>query len=242
MTKRVLLGILTPSSNTALEPLTSAIVSEVPGVSAHFARFTVTNISLDRNSLRQFDTGKILDAARQLADAHVDVIGWSGTAASWMGFESDEALCREITEATGVPTTTSVLALNEILERTGVKRLGLISPYIESVQREIIANYKAAGIDIPAERHAGLQVNFEFSEVSESQVLQMAREVAASGVEALTVMCTNVKAAQLAERVESELGIPLYDSVSTVVWKALKMAGADPKQIRNWGRLFRELD
>ncbi|WP_417251310.1 aspartate/glutamate racemase family protein [Castellaniella sp.] len=241
MAKRVLLGILTPSSNTALEPLTSAIVSEVPGVSAHFARFTVTDISLDKNSLRQFDTQKILDAARQLADARVDVIGWSGTAASWMGFDSDEALCREITGATGIPTTTSVLALNEILALTGVRNLGLISPYIESVQQKIIANYHSAGIEIPAERHADLHVNFEFSEVSEAQIMQMAREVSAAGVDALTVMCTNVKAAQLAGRIETELGVPLYDSVSTVVWKALKMAGADPKQIKNWGRLFREV-
>lgn len=241
MTKRVLLGMLTPSSNTALEPLTSAMVSGIPGVSAHFARFTVTQISLDRQSLGQFDIGKILDAARQLADARVDVIGWSGTAASWLGFDTDEALCREITAATGIPATTSVLALNEILEKTGVRKLGLVSPYIESVQRQIMANYEAAGIQVPGERHAGLQVNFAFSEVSESEVLHMAREVAGYGPEALTVMCTNVKAAQLAERIESELGIPLYDSVSTVVWKALKIAGVDPACIQNWGRLFREV-
>lgn len=241
MKKRVLLGMLTPSSNTALEPLTSAMVSAIPGVSAHFARFTVTQISLDRQSLGQFDIGKILDAARQLADARVDVIGWSGTAASWLGFETDEALCREITAATGIPSTTSVLALNEILEKTGVRKLGLVSPYIESVQRQIMANYEAAGIQVPGERHAGLQVNFDFSEVSESEVLRMAREVAGYGPDALTVMCTNVKAAQLAERIESELGIPLYDSVSTVVWKALKMAGVDPAGIQNWGRLFREV-
>lgn len=242
MAKRVLLGILTPSSNTALEPLTSAMVSEVPGVSAHFARFTVTDISLDQNSLQQFDTAKILDAARQLADARVDVIGWSGTAASWMGFDADETLCREITKATDVPTTTSVLALNEILTLAGVRRLGLISPYIQSVQQKIIANYRSAGIEVPAERHADLHVNFEFSEVSESRIMQMAREVAAAGVDALTVMCTNVKAAQLADRIETELGVPLYDSVSTVVWKALRMAGVDTHQIRNWGRLFREID
>ncbi|MFC4298928.1 MAG: aspartate/glutamate racemase family protein [Castellaniella sp.] len=241
MTKRVLLGMLTPSSNTALEPLTSAMVSGIPGVSAHFARFTVTQISLDRQSLGQFDIGKILDAARQLADARVDVIGWSGTAASWLGFETDEALCREITAATGIPATTSVLALNEILEKTGVRKLGLVSPYIESVQRQIMANYEAAGIQVPGERHAGLQVNFAFSEVSESEVLRMAREVAGYGPDALTVMCTNVKAAQLAERIESELGIPLYDSVSTVVWKALKIAGVDPAGIQDWGRLFREV-
>ena len=46
---------VTPSSNTALEPLTSAMVSSLPGVSAHFSRFTVTEISLRDASLRQFD-------------------------------------------------------------------------------------------------------------------------------------------------------------------------------------------
>ena len=34
--KRVRIGMLTPSSNTALEPLTSAMLSGLPEVSAHF--------------------------------------------------------------------------------------------------------------------------------------------------------------------------------------------------------------
>ena len=124
MTQRKFIGVLTPSSNTALEPLTSAMVSAVPGVSAHFARFTVTEISLDDASLRQFDDSKILDAARLLADARVDVICWSGTSASWLGFEKDRQLCARITEATGIPATTSVLALNEVLGARGARTLG----------------------------------------------------------------------------------------------------------------------
>ena len=115
MIRRKRLGVLTPSSNTALEPLTSAMVSSLPGVSAHFSRFTVTEISLRDQSLNQFDDSKILEAARLLADAQVDVICWSGTSASWLGFERDRQLCARITEATGIPATTSVLALNDIL-------------------------------------------------------------------------------------------------------------------------------
>jgi maleate isomerase len=53
LTKRVLLGMLTPSSNTILEPVTSAIVSELPHVSAHFGRFRVTEISLRQQALEQ---------------------------------------------------------------------------------------------------------------------------------------------------------------------------------------------
>jgi hypothetical protein len=75
------LGILVPSSNTALEPLTSAIVSQLsPSVSVHYSRFTVLKISLEASILAQFDSnGPTLAAARLPADANVDVIGWSGT-------------------------------------------------------------------------------------------------------------------------------------------------------------------
>ena len=80
------LGVLTPSSNTALEPLTSALAASAGNCSAHFSRFTVTEISLAEGALNQFDDSKILAAAELLADAKVDVIGWSGTAAGWRGF------------------------------------------------------------------------------------------------------------------------------------------------------------
>jgi maleate cis-trans isomerase len=85
MTIRLKLGVLTPSSNTALEPLTSALAAAVPGCSAHFSRFKVTEIALSAQALGQFDDSKILAAAELLADARVDVIGWSGTAAGWLG-------------------------------------------------------------------------------------------------------------------------------------------------------------
>ncbi len=240
MAKRKLIGVLTPSSNTALEPLTSAIVSAVPGVSAHFSRFTVTEISMRDRSLQQFDDSKILEAARLLADARVDVICWSGTSASWLGFEKDRQLCARITEATGIPATTSVLALNELLAAQGARTLGLVSPYVLDVQRRIVANYASIGIDCVAERHLDLSVNFEFGEVEPDTLRGMLREVARARPDAMTIMCTNLRGAQLADEMERELGIPLYDSVSTVVWKAFKTIGVDPRAVKGWGRIFSE--
>ncbi|AYH43455.1 aspartate/glutamate racemase family protein [Azoarcus sp. DN11] len=241
MSKRIRLGVLTPSSNTSLEPLTSAIVAEVPGVSAHFSRVTVTEISLKDQALGQFDDTKILAAAKLLADAHVDSIGWSGTSSGWLGFERDVQLCRCITEVTGIPATTSVLALNEILAKTGTKTLGLATPYVPDVQARIVANYATLGVDIPAEQHLGISVNFDFAEVTEDTLRGMIRQVAQSRPEAITTFCTNLHAAQLAEELEAETGIPLYDTVSTVVWKQLRMAGIDTREIKGWGRLFREV-
>lgn len=241
MTKRVLLGMLTPSSNTVLEPVTSAMLAGLPEVSAHFGRFKVTEIALSQRALGQFDDGEILRAAELLAHAKLDCIGWNGTSSGWLGFDADERLCQRITAATGIPACTSVLALNEILRAAGVARFGLVSPYLDDVQQRIVANYARSGFECVAERHLGLQDNFSFSEVSEDRLRAMAREVARAKPQAIVIFCTNLRGAPLAEALERELGIPVYDSIATVLWKSLRLAGVDTRRVQGWGRLFREV-
>ncbi|MBP6383229.1 MAG: aspartate/glutamate racemase family protein [Burkholderiaceae bacterium] len=238
---RILLGMLTPSSNTVLEPVTQDMLRELPQASAHFGRFAVTRIALSTDALAQFDTAGILAAAQLLSHARCQVIGWSGTSSSWLGFESDQALCREIEQSTGALACTSVLALNEILRATGASSFGLVTPYLDDVQQRIIANYARAGFTCVAERHLGLSDNFSFSDVTAAQLDIMIREVAAARPQAIVVLCTNLRAAPIVPALEAELGIPIYDSVATVVWKALRLAGADTRRIRSWGRLFTEL-
>lgn len=245
MTDRTLLGMLTPSSNTTLEPVTAAMLAELPEASAHFARFKVTEIALTGNALAQFDLTGILAAAELLSHARCQVIGWSGTAAGWLGFDADRDLCETIERQTGTRACTSVLALNEIFALTGVRRFGLVSPYRSDVQSAIVANYAKAGFECIAERHLGLQDNFSFSEVSAAQLRSMLREAMggppADRPEALTIFCTNLRGAPLVDEMEQELGVPIYDSIAAVVWKALQIVGADTRRITRWGRLFREL-
>ncbi|KQW75240.1 aspartate/glutamate racemase family protein [Methylibium sp. Root1272] len=236
--KRVLLGMLTPSSNTALEPLTSAMLSGLPEVSAHFGRFRVTEISLQPQALGQFDMAPILEAARLLADAHVDVIAWNGTSSGWLGFEADVALCQLIEQETGVRCCTSVLALNEIMEKTQRKRFGLVTPYLDDVQAAIVANYARSGFECVAERHLNRSVNFSFSEVEPTQIVQMAHEAAEARPQCLTTFCTNLRAAQLAPALEAALGLPVYDTVSTAVWKSLRLCGVDTRRVKGWGSVF----
>ena len=240
-TKRVLLGMLTPSSNTVLEPVTAAMLSGLPEVSAHFGRFTVKEISLRAAALDQFADAPFLDAARLLADAKLNVIGWNGTSAGWLGFDADEQLCRAITAETGIPACTSMLALNEILETTGRRRFAIVSPYLDEIQERMVANYNAAGFEVVAERHLNDRGNFSFSEVSEERIERLCAEVAEAKPEAIAIICTNMRGAPVAERVEKALGIPVYDTVSTVVWKALRMTGVDTRRVQGWGSLFRDL-
>ncbi|MFJ3046799.1 Asp/Glu/hydantoin racemase [Herbaspirillum chlorophenolicum] len=241
MTQRTLLGMLTPSSNTTLEPVTTAMIADIPEASAHFGRFRVTEIALSNQALAQFDDSEILRAAELLSHAKVGSIGWNGTSSGWLGFEADERLCRRITDATGIPACTSVLALNEIFDITGVKRFGLVTPYLDDVQAAIVKNYGSAGYECVSERHLRKQDNFSFSEVGADELRAMVREVAKDKPQAITIFCTNLRGAPLVEELEKETGVPIYDTISTVVWKSLKQAGADPSRIRGWGSLFRDV-
>lgn len=238
MSVPIRLGMLTPSSNTTLEPITTAMLANLPSVSLHFSRFRVTEIALTGDALAQFDDRPILAAAELLAHAKVDVITWNGTSSGWLGFATDERLGDRITHATGIKASTSMLALNEILAATGVKRFGLVTPYIDAVQQRIVANYASLGITCDAERHLGIQDNFTFAEVPADTLASMIRAVAAEKPDAIGVICTNLRAAPLVAALEQETNIPIYDTIATAVWKSLRLAGIDPAAVSGWGRIF----
>lgn len=233
------LGMLTPSSNTVLEPMTYAMIAGAPeSVSAHFSRFSVTQISLADAALRQFDNARILEAAELLRHAKCNVIAWNGTSASWLGIERDEALVAEIEAATGIPATTCVLGYKDALSRLGARRIGLVTPYTADVQHRIAATWGEAGLTCGAERHCGLSDNFSFAEVEEDRIEQMCRAVLTDGADAVAIVCTNMRGARVAAKLEAELGVPMLDSVAVTLWAALRRAGSPTARFASWGRLF----
>jgi len=232
------LGMLTPSSNTALEPVTYAMLAGVEGVSVHFSRFKVTEIALSEAATRQFDASEILRAAELLAHAKVDVIAWNGTSASWLGFDRDERLCERITEATGIRARTTVLAYRDLFRQFATARIGLVTPYTADVQDRIMANWRSQGLNCVAERHLSLTENFSFAEVPEAEVARLCEEVAREGSDAVVVLCTNMRGAGVAERLEQKLGVGVFDSIAVTLWACMVATGVDPSIIRGRGSLF----
>ncbi|WP_432105809.1 maleate cis-trans isomerase family protein [Streptomyces sp. bgisy091] len=222
------LGMLTPSSNTCLEPETYALLRGTSAATAHFARVPVTRIALDGDSDAQFAFGPMLEAARQLADAEVDVIAWNGTSGSWLGPDRDRALTRAITEATGIPATTSTLALLDACAAYGVTRLGLALPYTPDVCERIVKTYAAEGIECDLAEPFGVDDNEAFARIPAADVSAQIERAARNAVHAVAVVCTNVHGAQQAAPLEQRLGIPVFDSVTATLWKALDLAGAAP--------------
>lgn len=220
------LGMLVPSSNTILEPVTVRLLPPDGSVTAHVSRLRVLRIADDDSTRSQFDSEPMLQAADLLADAKVDLILWNGTAAGWLGFERDNAIVAAIAARTGIPATTAVIALNRRLQGLGARRIGLVTPYVADIERQIIVNYRAIGIEIVAAERADRTDNASFADITPDNVAEMVRRVAATPLDAILILCTNMAGAPVAAALTAELGIPVLDSVVVAVEHSLALLAA----------------
>jgi maleate isomerase len=236
-TRPTRIGMIVPSSNTCLEPLTYRMLEGRTDVTIHFTRIPVTRIALDGSSDRQFDAAVMREAGRLLATADVDVIAWNGTSGSWLGAAHDRELVHEITDATGIPATTSTLAYLEAFKSFGTERIALFTPYTEDVNLQVIAAYEREGIKTVDHRALGLSDNESFARVSVDEMRPGSRELAAAAPDALVYLCTNLYGANITAEIEDSTAVPVLDSVAVTLWHALRLAGA-PRLDPRWGKLL----
>jgi maleate isomerase len=227
-------GLIVPSSNTALESAVAALGLHRHRVAFNVTRVGVTTITLDQQASDQFGHQPMLSAATLLADAGLDALIWAGTSGSWLGVDGDRALARSLTERTGVPTTTSTLALLDSCRRLEVTRVALVTPYIGPVVDRMVANYALEGIEVVAERHLGLSDNRAFGAVTPEQIWDLAVGCPLHGAQALMVACTNLDATGLVADLEARLEVPVLDSIEVTVHEVLALAGvmARPDRLR----------
>jgi maleate isomerase len=232
------LGMITPSSNTALEPMTAMLLGATPAVTAHFARIRVTEITIAEKGLAQFDPEPMLAAASLLADMRPHAIVWNGTSGGWRGLDADRQLCAALTAATGVPATTMTLALVDLLRRQGLKRIAFVTPYTGDVQTKILATFGAEGFQCNHSPCLGISENFAFATVAEPVLDRMVAEAAEARPDVILPFCTNLAATPYALGWEDRYGLRVYDSIALAARAGIELAGGDPSVITGFGSVF----
>lgn len=244
------LGILVPSSNTTMEPLISFMVQDLnkfmPWVSiiTHFSRVKVTQITSSPSADSQFALESMLSAASLLADAQVNIIGWGGTSAGWLGIDTDTEFCRAVEKQFGIPAYSSTLALFQQLKTLQLDSVGLITPYTSTLNDAITRNFAAAGVrTVTSYQPLNLTNNIEIGNVLtqdlETPILQVV--TADPTLCAATTFCTNLQAAHVARRWEEKYNVWVLDSVTSLIWGLFWTLRLDPRSSymgEKWGRIF----
>jgi maleate isomerase len=237
--KRKRIGHITPSSNTALEPITGVLNLPLSDrLSHHFTRIAVKQLTLGAATSAQFTSENFLAAAELLADCEADAIVWNGTSGSWLGIENDERFCDTVARRTGIRASTSTLAFTEVFRRFGMKRIALAVPYTQDLTERIANVYEARGLRVVAQAHLGQTINLDIGRNSADTIARLLREANVAEADCIAVVCTNLAATPLVEHMEAEIGKPIIDSIAVTFWEACRLVGVEPR-IEGWGALLR---
>jgi len=205
---RMRLGMLLPSSNPVGEPEVAAMLP--PGMSLH-----TTRLKLAGSSAKELlaMTEKVEEGASLLADAGVDLIAFNCTAVSTFDEAMAENIRVRISAASGVPAISTADGLLAGFKAFGVKRVVLVTPYIDAVNEREIAFLARHGIEVLS--HSGLGL----AEYRRALALQNDQ------ADAYFLSCTAIRVLPIIESLERDLRKPVLTSNQALVWHALRTSG-----------------
>ncbi|MGJ8573135.1 MAG: maleate cis-trans isomerase family protein [Hoeflea sp.] len=156
--------------------------------------------------------------------ARFDAVGYGCTSGTTLiGAEAVAGMLRQGVETPMVtdPLTAALAALQML----GVKRLGLVTPYVESIAAPVRDAFIASGFEIGEVLTFGEEVEARVARIAPESIKAAAR-AAAKGADAVFLSCTNLRTLDVIDELEAELGIPVLSSNQALAWHMSQATGA----------------
>ncbi len=189
-------------------------------------------------TLAEMEKGMAAAAGVVLPGSRLDVIAYGCTSGKVVIGE-DKVFARIREARPDVACTTPITAAVAGLKALGARRIALLTPYIEEVNRMLRGFIEARGLEVPVMGSFNHENDNEVARISPASIRDAVRRLVAAGpIDAVFVSCTSLRVADSAESLEREFGIPVTSSNHALAWHCLRLAGyRDP--VPGFGSLFR---
>ena len=172
-----------------------------------------------------------------LPESRLDVMAYSCTSGSVV--IGHDAVVESIHAARpGIACVTPLAAALAGLERLGVTRVAVLTPYIDEVNATIACHIEDQGVEIAAFTSFHMADDMQMANLPPEAIYQAALEADRADAEALFISCTAIRACDVVERIESALGKPVVTAIQAMFWQALRYAGYTAP-VGGYGRLLR---
>lgn len=213
--RRVRVGLMIPSSNTMMEVDFTRGLPDT--ATLHTARMYMEDTTAE-GEYRMLDEFA-LPAARDLATAHPDIVVFGCTSAGALrGNDYDDELCERISEVTGVPTVSTIRSVRSAIETSGASRIGIVTPYVDELNRKIAASIEADGVEVVRITGLGITENFQIALVPKDEIVEFAvASLSGLDIQLAFASCTNFGAVEAIPEMAKRLGSPVISSNQAVL-------------------------
>jgi maleate cis-trans isomerase len=209
------------------------------GVSVHSARIAGGRHGTPEELRSMENASK--KAAEDVAMIEPDVVVYGCTSGSFFeGPEWNKKICAQLSAITRAPTVTTAGAMAECLLAGGHKKVDVVTPYVELTNERLKQFLKAHGIEVSKLGTFDMLDMFDHAKIQPEEIYQKVKEIASPDAEAVFVACTQLRALEVVDMLERDLGKPVYSAVQASAWQAYSEMGVDPK-ITDCGSLLRSL-
>ena len=231
------IGLLVPSINTTMETEFWRIAPE--GVSVHTARIAGGREGTPEELRNMENASK--KATEEVAMVEPDVIVYGCTSGSFFeGPAWNKKICEQLSAIAKAPTVTTAGAMAACLMAGGHKKVDVVTPYVQVTNERLKQFVKAHGIDVAKLGTFDMLDMFDHAKVLPEEIYAKVKEIMTPESDAVFVACTQLRALEVLDLLERDLGKPVYSAVQASAWQAYAAMNVDPK-IMNCGSLLRKL-
>ncbi len=231
------IGLLVPAINTTMETEFWRIAPQ--GVSVHSARIAGGRHGTPEE-LRNMESAS-KHAAAEIAMVEPDVVVYGCTSGSFFeGPAWNKKICEQLTAITQAPTVTTAGAMAACLMAGGHKKVDVVTPYVDVTNERLRQFVKAHGIDVLRLGTFDMLDMFDHAKVQPEEIYAKVKEITTPEAEAVFIACTQLRALEVIDMLERDLGKPVYSAVQASAWQAYDAMNVDPK-IMDCGSLLRGL-
>lgn len=231
------IGLLVPSINTTMETEFWRLVPE--GVSVHTARIAGGRHGTPKE-LRNMEK-EAREAAKRLANVEPDVVVYGCTSGSFFeGPDWNDMIRTELTNITGAPTVTTAGAMADCLLENGHRKVDVVTPYVELTNERLKQFLRGHGVEVGTLGTFDMLDMFDHAKVRPDEIYRRVKDITTPDASAVFVACTQLRALEVVDMLERDLGKPVYSSVQVTAWQTFSVLRVDPA-IEDCGSLLRNL-
>jgi maleate cis-trans isomerase len=166
----------------------------------------------------------VRQATRDVLLPEPGVVAYACASGSFVDGTAGEAALVEMMIEAGAPrAVTTAGGLVQALAELGVRRIALVTPYIDALNDLLVAFLDAHDVETVAS--TGLGLLGQIWRVSDEELVDSVRAVDQPEAEAVFISCTNLTTYDLIAPLERELGKPVITANQVTMWAALRALG-----------------